>query len=200
VFPETLALRVPVFVGPTGEVIFEGVPYSMPPEATNIAGTMFLYEDRLRIFAGRFEATHRRRARGEPPAPLPEHRAAKLAAVHGKRAKLYEKRQQVLNLGADALALLTEITHREPRLASRRVEELYVLLEEYGDDTMREAIGRAVRAGALSVTGVTRALSTMGARRREGDRRRAEAAQPRARDARQLTLPVRRAESKGGDS
>jgi len=200
VFPETLALRVPVFVGPTGEVMFEGAPYSMPPEATNIAGTMFLYEDRLRIFAGRFEATHRRRAKGEPPAPLPEHRAAKLAAVHGKRAKLYEKRQQVLNLGSDALALLTEITHREPRLASRRVEELYVLLEEYGDDTMREAVGRAVRAGTLSVTGVTRALSAMGARRREGDHPRAGAAQPRARDARQLTLPVRRAEPKGGDS
>ena len=45
------------------------------------------------------------------------------------------------------------------QLASRRVEELYALLEEYGDDTMREAIGRAVRAGTLSVTGVTRALS-----------------------------------------
>ena len=65
---------------------------------------------------------------------------------------------------------------------------------------MREAIGRAVRAGTLSVTGVTRALSAMGARRRDRDQRRAEAAQPRARDARQLTLPVRRAVPKGGDS
>jgi hypothetical protein len=37
----------------------------------------------------------------EPPAPLPEHRAAKVAAVHGKRAKLYEERQQVLNLGPE---------------------------------------------------------------------------------------------------
>src|SRR5262249_17622728 len=93
VFPETLALRVPIFVGPTAEVMFEGVPYSMPPQATLIAGTLFLYEDRLRIIAGRFEAVHRRRKKGEPPAPLPEHRAAKIAAVHGKRAKLYEKRQ-----------------------------------------------------------------------------------------------------------
>jgi transposase len=200
VFPETLALRVPIFVGPTGEVMFEGAPYSMPPEATNIAGTMFLYEGRLRIIAGRFEATHRRRAKGEPPAPLPEHRAAKLAAVHGKRAKLYEKRQQVLNLGPDALALLTEITHREPKLASRSVEQLYALLEEYGDNTMREAIGRAVRRGTLTVTGVRRALSTLRARRRDGEGRRAGAAQPRGRDGRQLTLPIRRAESKGGAS
>jgi transposase len=200
VFPEKLALRFPIFVGPTAEVLFEGVPYSMDPGATNIAGTVFLYQDRLRIVAGRFESTHRRRTKGEPRAPLPEHRAAKIAAVHGKRAKLYEKRQQVLNLGTDALALLTEITHREPMLASRRVEELFALLEEYGDDTVRDAIGRSVRAGTLSVTGVKRALSTLGARRRDGDSRRAGAAQPRGKDPRQLTLPVRRAESKGGDS
>src|SRR5579862_4466259 len=116
VLPEKLALRIPIFVGPTAEVLFEGAPYSMPPEATLVAGTLFLYEDRLRIVAGRFEAHHRRRNKGDPPAPLPEHRAAKVAAVHGKRAKLYEKRQQVLNLGPDALALLTEITHREPKL------------------------------------------------------------------------------------
>ena len=91
VFPEKLALRIPVFVGPTAEVMFEGVPYSMPPEATHVPGTLFLYEERLRFVAGRFEVLHRRRKKGDPPAPLPEHRAAKIAAVHGKRAKLYEK-------------------------------------------------------------------------------------------------------------
>src|ERR1700691_2647936 len=165
VFPEKLALRIPIFVGPTAEVLFEGLPYSMEPQATHIAGTLFLYEDRLRIVAGRFESLHRRRKKGDPPAPLPEHRAAKIAAVHGKRAKLYEKRQQVLNLGPDALAVLTEITHREPRLSSRRVECLYELLVEHGDDTMREALGRAVRSGALTVAAVQRALRTLGARR-----------------------------------
>src|SRR5262249_34063558 len=142
--PERLALRIPIFVGPTAEVMFEGVPYSMPPEATHIAGTLFLYEDRVRIVPGRFESQHRRGKKGEPPSPLPEHRAAKVAAVHGKRAKLYEKRQQVLNLGRDALALLTEITHRDPKLASRRVEDLYELLERHGDDAMRIAIRTAV--------------------------------------------------------
>ncbi|MGH7435026.1 MAG: IS21 family transposase [Polyangiaceae bacterium] len=200
VFPEKLALRVPVFVGPTAEVMFEGVPYSMPPDATHVPGTLFLYEDRLRIVAGRFESLHRRRKKGEPPAPLPEHRAAKIAAVHGKRAKLYEKRQQVLNLGPDALALLTEIIHREPRLASRRVEDLYALLESHGDDALREAVGRAVRSGTLSVAAVQRALRTLGARRREGSRPRAVAAQPRGPHAHQLALPLRGAESKRGAS
>jgi len=124
VFPEKLALRVPVFVGPTAEVVFEGVTYSMPPEATHHAGTLFLYEDRLRIVAGRFDVEHRRRRKGDPAAPLPEHRAAKLASVHGRRAVLYQKRQSLLDLRPCALALLTEITHREPMLANRRVEEL----------------------------------------------------------------------------
>lgn len=198
VFPEKLALRIPIFVGPTAEVMFEGVPYSMPPEATHIAGTLFLYEDRLRILAGRFEALHRRRQKGEPPAPLPEHRAAKIASVHGKRAKLYEKRQQVLNLGADALALLTEITHRDPKLAGRRVEELYAMLERHGDDVMRIAIKRAVATGKLTVNAVERSLPKTSVRKREGERPRAGVAQPRGQQTRQLALPLSRAESKGG--
>lgn len=158
VFPETLALRIPAFVGPTAEVVFAGVTYSMPPEATHVPATLFLYETRLRIVAGRFTAEHPRRKKGDPPAPLPEHRAAKIAAVHGKRAKLYEKRQQLLNLGPDALALLTEITHREPRLASVRVEELYVLLERHGASLLRAAIAAAVAKGRLSVAAVRGSL------------------------------------------
>ena len=199
VFPETLALRLPVFVGPTAEVMFEGLPYSMPPEAALMAGTLFLYESRLRIVAGRFESSHRRRQKGEPPAPLPEHRAAKIAAVHGKRAKLYEKRQQVLNLGPDALALLTEITHREPKLAGRRVEELYTLLERHGDDTLREAIRSAVERAQLSVAGVRRRLPSSG-RGREGSRPRVRVTPPRGPDRLQLALPLGRTELKRGAS
>jgi transposase len=159
VFPEKLALRLPIFVGPTAEVSFEGVQYSMPPDATLIAGTLFLYEDKLRVVAGRFEAVHRRRKKGDPAEPLPEHRAAKIAAVHGKRAKLYEKRQQILNLGPEALALLTEITHREPKLAGRRVEELYVLLERHGDEPLRRAIAHAVARGRMTVVEIRRRLA-----------------------------------------
>lgn len=164
VLPENLAVRVPVIVGPTAEVMFEGLPYSMPPKAAHVGGTVFVYEDRLHIIAGRFTADHRRRRKGEPPAPLPEHRAAKIAAVHGKRAKLYEKRQQLLNLGPGALSLLTHITHREPRRSSERVEQLYALLQEHGDDDTRAAIGIALANDACSVAGVRRALLSLAAR------------------------------------
>lgn len=162
VLPEKLALRLPVFVGPTAEVTLEGVSYSMPAEATHVAGTVFLYEDRLRIVAGRFQADHRRRTKDEPPAPLPEHRASKIAAVHGARAKLYQKRQVLLDLGPDALALLTEIVHHEPRRSKHAVEELYALLAEHGDDALRDAIGRAVARDTLTVAAVRRAICRRG--------------------------------------
>lgn len=169
VLPETLAIRVPVMVGPTAEVMFEGMPYSMPPKAAHVAGTAFVYENKLRIIAGRFEAEHRRRRKGEPPAPLPEHRAAKIAAVHGTRAKLYEKRQQVLQLGPSALELLTHIIHREPRQSSVRVEQLFELLDQYGDDILRKAIDLAVANQVLSVAGVRRGVLAITARDSSSD-------------------------------
>ena len=200
VLPEKLALRIPIVVGPTAEVVFEAVAYSMPAEATHVAGTLFLYEDRVHIVAGRFQASHRRRKKGEPPAPLPEHRASKIAAVHGRRAKLYEKRQQLLNLGAGALALLTEITHREPRLSSRRVEELYELLDKHGDDQMRDAVDAVVAVGKMSVAAVRLSLRSSSARSREGVRPRGAVAQPRGQARLQLVLPIGRAEPRGGES
>ncbi len=199
VLPENLALRVPVFVGPTAEVLFEGVTYSMPPEATHIAGTLFLYENRLRIVAGRFEAEHRRRRKGDPKAPLPEHRAAKIAAVHGARAKLYEKRQQVLDLGPAALALLTELAHRRPQEAHRRVDELHALLDEHGDDTLRAAIVGAVDKGHLTVEAVRRELPSS-ARRVDGERRRLGAAPPSGETRSMAAQRARRAEPRRGVS
>jgi transposase len=165
VLPENLAVRIPIMVGPTAEVMFEGLPYSMPPKATHIAGTVFVYENRLQIMVGRFRADHRRRRKGEPPEPLPEHRAEKIAAVHGKRAKLYEKRQQLLNLGPGALELLTHITHREPRRSSERVEQLFALLQEHGDSDMRAAIEIALGKDARSVAGVRREMQRLAARK-----------------------------------
>lgn len=164
VLPETLALRVPVFVGPTAEVMFEGRPYTMPPAAANIAGTAFVYEDRLVIVAGRHEAEHQRGNADDPPASLPEHRAAKLAAVHRGRARTYEMRQQLLDLGADALTLMTALVHRAPARATEHVERLYALYDEHGEEAMRDALARAVAEKSLTVAAVHRALTKGGAR------------------------------------
>jgi transposase len=159
VLPETLALRVPIFVGPTAEVMFEGRAYMMPPRAANIAGTAFVYEDRVRFVAGRHEATHVRGKPGDPLASTPELRAAKLAAVHGGRARTYEMREQLLHLGADALALLTALVHRAPARATEHVERLHALYTAHGDDAMKRAIARAVAEKSLTVSTVHRALT-----------------------------------------
>ncbi len=58
--PAEYALRFSVFVGPTGLVTFQGYRYSMPPEAIGIPGMLWLYPERVRIVAGRFEREHAR--------------------------------------------------------------------------------------------------------------------------------------------
>jgi len=159
VLPENLALRFPIFVGPTAEVMFEGVAYTMPPRAANVAGTVFLYETELHIVAGRYQARHVRRQAGGPPASLPEHRAAKLAAVHGARARLYEMRQQILNIGVDALTLMTALVHRAPERASMDVERLHELFTQHGEEAFRAALAQIVAMRELTVAAVAHALN-----------------------------------------
>jgi len=83
-------------------------------------------------------------------------------------------------------------------IRGRRVEQLYGLLEQHGDERMREAIAKAVERGQLSVGGVQRRLPTS-ARGREGVRPRVRAAQPRGRSRGQLPLPLGRAGMKRGE-
>ncbi len=166
--PDDLALRVPVYVGPTGTVVHDTHPYSMPPEAIGIAGTLYLYRDRIRIVAGRFDVAHERKfIRGEG-STLPDHRAALVAAVAGKRAKRYLKRQHLLDLGAPALAYLTEIVHRRPKEWIRDVDHLHDLLQRHGPDRVRWAFEDGLRAQVFGAPYIARALQASGALFGEG--------------------------------
>ena len=149
VAPADLAVRVPIVVGPTGAVIHDLHPYSMPPEAIGIAGTLYLYRDRVRIVAGRFEVTHERKFQPGEGSMLPEHRAQHVAAVSGKRAKRYLQREHLIKLGPEALAYLTELTHRRPQVWLRDIDRLHTLLAAYGDDAMRAAFARGVAEHAI---------------------------------------------------
>jgi transposase len=142
--PEDLALRIPVVVGPTAAVLHDTHPYSMPPDAIGIAGTLFLYRDRVRIVAGRFQAVHQRLFEPNAKSTLPEHRAQHVAAVSGKRAKRYLQREHLLALGVSALEYLTELTHRRPRVWLHDVDRLHALLATFGDDAMRAAFARGL--------------------------------------------------------
>jgi hypothetical protein len=82
--PQELALRIPVYVGPTGTVLHDGHAYSMPPEAISMPATLYLYAQRVRIVAGRYEAEHPRKFAAQESSWLAEHRAAMISAVSGK--------------------------------------------------------------------------------------------------------------------
>jgi transposase len=149
VAPADLALRIPVSVSPTGVVMHDGHPYSLPPDAIGLPGTLYLYRDRVRIIAGRFQAEHERKFQPGDGSILPEHRAQRVAAVSGKRARRYLQRQHLIDLGAAALAYLTELTHRRPRTWIREIERLHELLQTHGDAALRTALERGLAEQAI---------------------------------------------------
>jgi ABC-type antimicrobial peptide transport system permease subunit len=91
-----LALRIPVSVNPTGVVIHDGHPYSMPPDAIGLPGTLYLYRDRVRIIAGHVQAV---------AATVPITQASTLAA-RIDRALIKERLMTRILTAFAALALL----------------------------------------------------------------------------------------------
>jgi len=160
VAPAELALRIPVTVGPTGTVLYDSHSYSMPPESLGIPGTLHLYRDRVRIVAGRHEAIHERLFGPAAKSTLPEHRAQRVAAASGKRAKRYMQREHLLELGQAALEYLTELTHRRPRVWIRDVDRLHALLEEYGETELRAAFERGLEEHAIGAEYIAHYLKT----------------------------------------
>ena len=57
--------------------------------------TLYLYADRVRIVASRYEVNRPRKFVAHEGSTLAVHRAAMVAAVSGKRGKRYLKRQQL---------------------------------------------------------------------------------------------------------
>jgi transposase len=156
--PGDLALRIPVYVGPTGTVLHDGHAYSMPPEAISMPGTLYLYADRVRIVAGRYEVTHPRKFMAQEGSTLTAHRAAMVAAVSGKRGKRYLKRQQLLELGEPAFLYLTEIVHRRPREWFYDVDRLHDLLQSHGPEVLRRAMEEGLQEQVFSASYIERFL------------------------------------------
>jgi transposase len=147
--PPELALRIPITVGPTGMVLHDTHSYSMPPDSLGIPGTLYLYRDKVRIVAGRYEAIHDRLFGPPGKSTLPEHRAQRVAAASGKRAKRYMQREHLLELGSVALEYLTELTHKRPRVWARDVDRLHALLEQHGEAALRAAFERGLHEQAF---------------------------------------------------
>jgi transposase len=156
--PSELALRIPVQVGPTAEVFYDGRGYSMPPEAAGLPATLFLYENRVKIVAGSWQAEHDRFIPKGHIARLPEHRAAHLAAVAGTRGKRYLKRQQLFECGEATVVVLTEIVHRSPRGWYPQIDQLHELLQAVGPEKIEQACRAATAAGCCTVAFIEQCL------------------------------------------
>jgi hypothetical protein len=119
----------------------------MPAEAMSVPGTLYLYQDRVRIVAGAHQALHPRLWEPGARSILPEHRSSAVAAVSGKRARRYLKREHLLQVGVEAQEYLTEVVHRRPRIWTVDVEALHELLQTHGDAAFRVALRRALADG-----------------------------------------------------
>lgn len=141
--PAEYPLRFPITVGVTGMVDFDGVRYSMPAKSIGMPGTLFLFPDRIRIVARKFEAEHPRRPEIGRTSYQPEHRAQLLAAVSGARGKLYSQRQQLFELGAPAVEFMTELVHARQFTWKEDVESLHALLMAHGPACLLAALREA---------------------------------------------------------
>jgi hypothetical protein len=130
----------------------------MPAEAAGIPGTLYLYRDRVRIVAGKYESVHERQFARNAVSRLPEHRAAHLAAISGTRGKRYLKRQHLFETGEAAVRFLTELIHRKPYRWSRDVDDLHDLLQAVGPEAMDRAFRAALDLDRISVAVVAQCV------------------------------------------
>ncbi|MGH7645350.1 MAG: IS21 family transposase [Gemmatimonadales bacterium] len=146
VAPAAYGLRVPVTVGPTAMVTYQGIRYAMPAPACGLPATLWLYPDRVKIVTAgsRHAATHPRFPAFGMVSYLPGQRAAQLAAVAGARKRLYFMRERLLELGPVGEGYLTELIHQRPHTWKGDVERLFALLEELGDGPFRTVLQRAL--------------------------------------------------------
>ncbi len=118
----------------------------MPAETIGLSATLFLYRDQVRIMTDRHDVSHLRHPHNGV-STLPKHATSALAAVSGRRAKLYYQRQRLLEVGPSAGAFLTELVHARPYTWAADVRQLFDLLLKHGPERMVGAFQQAVDRG-----------------------------------------------------
>lgn len=157
--PESLSLPFPVVAGPTGYVPHDTNLYSMPARAIGVPGTLHLYRDRVRIQAGSFVADHPR-LRGGGISTLPAHRVEMVQEVSGRRARTYQQREYLLQLGDISRDYLTELLQRRPNTLNREVAALHELMQQHGDERFKRALQLALAQSQFGSEYVAHHLGT----------------------------------------
>lgn len=139
-------LKVPVTVGPTAMVHYQGVRYAMPAKACGLPATLWLYPDRVKIVTAgsRHEAVHPRFPLVGSVSYLTGQRAQQLAAVFGERRRLYFMRERLVELGPVGEGYVTELVHQRPHTWKGDIERLFNALEVLGEARFRAVLQRAL--------------------------------------------------------
>lgn len=156
-------LTVPVTVGPTAMVSYQGVRYAMPAKACGLPATLWLYPDRVRIVTagGRHEAVHPRFPLVGTVSYLTGQRAQQLAAVFGERKRLYFMRERLLELGPVGESYVTELVHQRPHTWKGDIERLFNALELLGEPRFRAVLQRALMQRLIGAEYVERLAVAM---------------------------------------
>lgn len=161
--PVDYGLKVPVTVGPTALVSYQGVRYAMPAKACGLPATLHLYPDRVRIVCagGTLEAVHPRFPLVGSVSYLTGQRAQQLASVYGERKRLYFMRERLLELGPVGEAYVTELVHQRPHTWKGDVERLFNALELLGEAHVRTVLQRALMQRLVGAEYVERLAEQM---------------------------------------
>jgi len=144
--PTEYGLPIPVTVGPTATVHYQGVRYAMPAAARSLPATLHLYPDRAKVVTagGRHEALHPRVPLVGRVSYLTGQRAQQLAVVYGARKRLCFMRERRLELWPVGEACVTELVHQRAHTWQGDVERLFHALEGLGEATFRAVLQRAL--------------------------------------------------------
>ncbi len=162
--PDEYGLHVPVTVGPTAMVHYQGVRYAMPAKACGLPATLHLYPHRVRIVCagGKHEAVHPRIPLVGTVSYLSGQRAQQLAAVYGERKRLYFMRERLLELGPVGEAYVTELVHQRPYTWQGCIARLFALLETEGEARCRLVLQRALMQRLIGAEYLERLLAAIG--------------------------------------
>jgi transposase len=158
---EKFALRIPVTVLPTGVIHVNGTSYSVDPKKVGAPAIVYFRQNEVEIVINSKSCTHHRIDYCDIPQRLPEHRREMLSAVYGERKRNSFKRQCLWEIGNEAQDFLEGLIHHCGPNATgwyRPIHQLFALLEEHGDNALRDAMSKVNNIKQYNVASIVRAL------------------------------------------
>jgi hypothetical protein len=153
-------LRLPVRVGPDGNVQVHGTSYSVDPRLVGAPAMALVRRREVTIQVGDRVCSHQRLDHAASPQRLDEHRRDLLATIHGERKRSTFRRQCLWELGETAQDFLERLIHHLPNPDRwwSPINRLYLLLEEHGGKVVTRAMADALERDQPTVAAVTAAL------------------------------------------